>query len=77
MKTLIDIQPDLMEALLRETQCKTKKEAITTAITTYLKLKKRGRLASLISNYDFGYTLEELERARADGQSSPEDRSKN
>ncbi len=67
MKTLIDIQDDLMNELLKETEVKTKKEAVTTAIKTYLNLKKRQRLASLIGNYEFGYTVQDLERMRADG----------
>ncbi len=70
MKTLIDIQDDLMNELLKETEAKTKKEAVTTAIKTYLNLKKRQRLASLIDNYEFGYTVQDLERMRADGQSN-------
>ncbi|MCL0080494.1 type II toxin-antitoxin system VapB family antitoxin [Dehalococcoidia bacterium] len=36
MRTLIDIQDGLIEDLLKETQARTKKEAITTAIETYL-----------------------------------------
>lgn len=67
MKTLIDIQDDLMNELLKEAKAKTKKEAVTTAIKTYLNLKKRQRLASLIGNYEFGYTVQDLERMRADG----------
>ena len=66
MRTLIDIQDELMSGLLKETQAKTKKEAITTAIKTYLHLKRREKLAALIGNYDFGYTLEDLEKMRAD-----------
>ena len=50
MRTLIDIQDELMKELLKETKSKTKKEAIITAIKTYLSLKKRERLASLIGN---------------------------
>ena len=66
MRTLIDIQSELIEDLLKETKAKTKKDAITTAIETYLNLKRREKLASLIGNYDFSYTLEDLERMRAD-----------
>jgi len=66
MRTLIDIDGKLMEDLLEETKAKTKKEAIVTAIKTYLNLKRREKLASLGGSYDFGYTLEELERMRAD-----------
>ena len=67
MRTLIDIQDNLMHDLLKETEAKTKKEAIITAIKTYLNLKRRERLASLVGNYDFGYTAQDLEKMRADG----------
>ena len=53
MRTLRDIQDELMNALLKETKSHTKKEAITIAIKTYLGLKRRERLASLIGNYEF------------------------
>jgi len=67
MRTLIDIQDNLMNDLLKETEAKTKKEAVITAIKTYLNLKRREKLASLVGNYDFGYTAQDLERMRADG----------
>jgi Arc/MetJ family transcription regulator len=66
MRTLIDIEEHLMRDLLKETNAKTKREAIITAIETYLNLKKREKLASLIGNYDYGATVEELERMRVD-----------
>lgn len=66
MKTLIDIQDELMRDLLKETEAKTKKEAVITAIKTYLNLKRREKLKSLIGNYDFGYTVQDLEKMRAD-----------
>ena len=66
MRTLIDIQEHLMSDLLRETNAKTKREAIITAIETYLNLKRREKLASRIGNYDYGSTVEELERMRVD-----------
>ena len=68
MRTLIDIQGELIRDLLKETKARTKKEAIITAIETYLNLKRREKLASLIGNYDYGATVEELERMRADEQ---------
>jgi Arc/MetJ family transcription regulator len=67
MRTLIDIQERLIRDLIKETNAKTKREAIITAIETYLNLKRREKLASLIGNYDYGYTVEELKRMRADG----------
>ena len=66
MRTLIDIRDDLIMDLLKETKAKTKKAAIITAIETYLNLKRREKLISLAGSYDFGYTLEELEKMRAD-----------
>jgi len=67
MRTLIDIQDDLMSELLKETNTTVKKEAIVLAIKTFLDIKRRERLASLIGNYEFGYTLEELEEMRKNG----------
>ena len=66
MRTLIDIQDELMEDLLKEAGVKTKKEAIMIAIKAYLNQKKREKLASLIGNYDFGYSLEDLKEIRRD-----------
>ena len=67
MRTLIDIQDDLMHELMKEVGSKTKKEAVITAIKTYLNTKKRERLKSLIGNFEFGYTADDLDRMRADG----------
>jgi Arc/MetJ family transcription regulator len=67
MKTLIDIQDDLMNELLKEARTKVKKEAVILAIKSFLELKRRERLAALIGNYEFGYSLEELEEMRKDG----------
>lgn len=66
MRTLIDIQEHLIRDLLKETNAKTKRKAIITAIETYLNLKRREKLAALIGNYDYGSTVEELERMRVD-----------
>jgi len=67
MRTLIDIQDDLMEELLKEANTGVKKEAIVLAIKTFLAIRRREKLASLIGNYEFGYSLEELEEMRKDG----------
>jgi len=37
------------------------------AIKTFIDVKRREKLAALIGNYDFGYSLKELERMRSDG----------
>jgi Arc/MetJ family transcription regulator len=67
MRTLIDIQDDLMNELLKEANTSVKKEAIVLAIKTFLDFKRREKLASLIGNYEFGYTSQELEKMREDG----------
>ncbi|MEA2107914.1 MAG: type II toxin-antitoxin system VapB family antitoxin [Pseudomonadota bacterium] len=67
MRTLIDIQDDLMAELLKTARVKTKKEAVTIAIKDFLKQKKKERLAELLGRYEFGYGQKELEEMRKDG----------
>jgi len=67
MKTLIDIQDDLMNELLKEAKTRVKKEAVVLAIKSFLEVKRREKLAALIGNYEFGYSLEELKEMRKDG----------
>jgi len=67
MRTLIDIQDDLLEDLLKESGTTIKKEAIILAIKTFLNVRRREKLAALIGNYDFGYSLKDLEKMRKDG----------
>ena len=67
MRTLIDIQDDLMNDLLKEANTTVKKEAIVLAIKTFLDVRRREKLASLIGNYEFGYSRKELEEMRKDG----------
>ena len=67
MRTLIDIQDDLMTELLKQADTTVKKDAVILAIKTFLEIKRREKLASLIGNYQFGYTLKELNEMRNDG----------
>ena len=67
MKTLIDIQDDLMSELLKAANTQVKKEAVILAIKTFLDAKRREKLASLIGDYEFGYSLKALEEMRDDG----------
>jgi Arc/MetJ family transcription regulator len=67
MKTLIDIQDDLMDELLRTAGVKTKKDAVNLAIKHFLKQKKREALADMLGNYEFGYDRHALEEMRRDG----------
>ncbi|MBC8458839.1 MAG: hypothetical protein H8D67_12670 [Deltaproteobacteria bacterium] len=56
-----------MNELLQEANTGVKKEAIILAIKTFLDVRRREKLASLIGNYEFGYSLEELEEMRKNG----------
>ena len=67
MRTLIDIQDDIMTELLKQANTTVKKDAVILAIKTFLEIKRREKLASLIGNYQFGYTLKELKEMRNDG----------
>lgn len=67
MRTLIDIQDDLMQDLLKEAKTSVKKDAIVLAIKTFLDVRRREKLAGMIGNYDFGYSLKELEEMRKNG----------
>ena len=67
MRTLIDIQDDLMDELLKEANTPVKREAVLLAIKTFLDVRRREKLAALIGNYEFGYSVEELQKMREDG----------
>ena len=67
MRTLLDIQDDLMNELLKEAKTHVKKEAVVLAIKTFLNVRRREKLASLIGNYEFGYNLEDLSEMRNNG----------
>ena len=67
MKTLIDIQDELMNDLLKAAKTTVKKEAVHLAIKTFLDVRRREKLASLIGNYEFGYSTKKLEEMRKDG----------
>ena len=67
MRTLVDIQDELLEELLKEANTSVKKDAIVLAIKTFLDVRRREKLAGLVGNYDFGYSLKELEEMRKDG----------
>lgn len=66
MRTLIDINDELMNDLLKAANTATKKDAIVLAIKTYLDLKRREKLAALIGRYEFGSSASDLEAMRND-----------
>jgi len=67
MKTLLDIDAVLMKELLENAGTRVKKEAVVTAIKSFIEAKKREKLADLIGNYEFGCSVEDLQRMREDG----------
>lgn len=67
MRTTIEIDDDLLENVMERAHCKTKKAAIVTALTEYLKMKRRKELIEMIGNYeDFDLTLKDLEEMRSE-----------
>ncbi|HQO77829.1 MAG TPA: hypothetical protein PLG17_04880 [Thermodesulfobacteriota bacterium] len=53
-----------MNDLLKESRTTKKKEALVLAIKTFLDLRRREKLASLIGNYEFGYSAQDLDTMR-------------
>ncbi len=67
MRTTIEIDDDLLENVMERAHCKTKKGAIVTALTEYLKMKRRKELIEMIGNYEnFDLTLKNLEEMRSE-----------
>ncbi|MBI4823365.1 MAG: type II toxin-antitoxin system VapB family antitoxin [Nitrospirae bacterium] len=65
MKTILDIDEDMLKKAMEVSKSKTKKGAIVIALNEYLRLKKREELKGLIGNYkDFGLTLDDLRKMR-------------
>lgn len=52
---------------MEKAHCKTKKRAIVTALTEYLKMKRREELIEMIGNYEnFDLTLKDLGEMRSE-----------
>ena len=67
MRTTIEIDDNLLENVMQRAHCKTKQAAIVTALTEYLKMKRRKELIDMIGNYeDFALTLKDLEEMRSE-----------
>lgn len=65
MKTTLDVNDDLLRKVMEASKSRTKKGAIVTALTEYLRLKKREELKELIGNYrDFDLSLDDLRKMR-------------
>jgi Arc/MetJ family transcription regulator len=67
MRITLDIDPDLLEKVVKTTGAPTKKKAIEIAIKEFLWTKRREELSKLIGNYEeFAVTLRDLEKMRKD-----------
>jgi len=65
MKTTLDIDDTMLKKVMEVSHSRTKKGAIVTALTEYLRLKKRQELKDLIGNYkEFDLTLGDLRKMR-------------
>jgi Arc/MetJ family transcription regulator len=65
MKTILDIDDNMLKEVMEVSKAKTKKGAIVTAMTEYLRLKKREELKSLIgNNRNFNLTLDDFGKMR-------------
>ena len=68
MRTTIDINDQLIRDVMKVSKSKSKKEAITVALETYLMERRRQELKDMIGNYPtYDLTLEQLEQMRRDG----------
>ena len=65
MRTTIDVNEDLINDVMKKAGVRTKKDAIVTALTDYLRHKKVEELKGLIGNYEsFDLTLDDLKKMR-------------
>jgi Arc/MetJ family transcription regulator len=67
MKTILDIDENMLKKVMEVSQSKTKKGAIVIALNEYLRLKKREELKGLIGNYKaFDLTLDDMKKMRSE-----------
>lgn len=67
MRTTIDINDQLIREVMKVSKAKSKKEAVTLALQSFLRESRRRELKNLIGNYPtFDLTLEDLERMRSE-----------
>ena len=67
MRTTIEIDDELLKEVMEGSHSKIKKGAIVTALTEYLKMKRRKELIEMIGNYEnFDLTLKGLEKMRSE-----------
>ena len=66
MKTLIDLNDNLLNEIIKISGAKTKKAALTKAMEEYLAAQKRDSLKKMIASGKFHLNLKQLERIRAE-----------
>lgn len=64
MKTTIDIPDSIMEDSMKITRKPTKKEAVVTAMTEFVRRKKLELLADQLGSFDGIFSNEELNKLR-------------
>ena len=64
MKTTVDIPDDMLGELLENTEARTKRDAILTAIEEYNRKKKIAALADVVGTFDQFMTADELNQSR-------------
>ena len=64
MKTTVDIPDDMLGELIENTEARTKREAILTAIEEYNRKKKIAALADVVGTFDQFMTADELNQSR-------------
>ena len=62
MRTTLDIDPKLVEEVVKATGQKSKSRAVTSALAEYVRLRKYEELRALAGNIDLVDNLDELEQ---------------
>ena len=66
MKTTIDIPKALLQEVKRLSMSRTNKEAVTTALEEYLRLRRSAALTELLGTFTDFMDRDDLERSRGD-----------
>ena len=64
MKLLVDLDPELLEAVMKATGAKTKKEAVIIPMRDYLLGKEKEKLIRTFGTESLGLSLADLKRNR-------------
>ncbi|MDR5696056.1 MAG: type II toxin-antitoxin system VapB family antitoxin [Armatimonadota bacterium] len=64
MRTTIDVDKDLLQEAMKLANVKTKKKAISLALSEFVRTKRLERLASRVGTFELSLTRDDLERMR-------------